>query len=115
VRISAPDLARLDGALAGSVLVPGSLGYESARKPALARFHHLRPQAIVRCDNADDVAETLAFARRWGVRAAEQVPIPRREAATPRRRQRWVARRQQRHRPRSPIDRRSPSCRLLPY
>jgi hypothetical protein len=40
VRISAPDLARLDGALAGSVLVPGSPGYESARTPALARFHH---------------------------------------------------------------------------
>jgi FAD/FMN-containing dehydrogenase len=70
VRISAPDLAGLDGALAGSVLVPGSPGYESARKPALARFHHIRPQAIVRCENADDVAETLAFARRWGVRAA---------------------------------------------
>jgi FAD/FMN-containing dehydrogenase len=70
VRISAPDLARLDGALAGSVLVPGSPGYESARTPALARFHHIRPQAIVRCENADDVAETLALARRWGVRAA---------------------------------------------
>jgi FAD/FMN-containing dehydrogenase len=70
VRISAPDLAGLQGALAGSVLVPGSPGYESARKPALARFHHIRPQAIVRCHNADDVAETLALARRWGVRAA---------------------------------------------
>jgi FAD binding domain len=70
VRISAPDLAGLQGALAGSVLVPGSPGYESARTPALARFHHLRPQAIVRCHNADDVAETLAFARRWGVRVA---------------------------------------------
>jgi FAD/FMN-containing dehydrogenase len=70
VTISAPDLASLQGALAGSVLVPGSPGYDSARKPALARFHHIRPQAIVRCENADDVAETLAFARRRGVRAA---------------------------------------------
>jgi FAD/FMN-containing dehydrogenase len=70
VRISAPDLAGLQGALAGSVLVPGSPGYESARTPALARFRDIRPQAIVRCENADDVAETLALARRWGVRAA---------------------------------------------
>jgi FAD/FMN-containing dehydrogenase len=70
VRSSAPDLAGLDGALAGSVLVPGSPGYESARKPAIARFHPIRPQAIVRCENADALAETLAFARRWGVRAA---------------------------------------------
>ena len=70
MRISAPGLAGLRGALAGTVIVPESAGYESARKPALARFHHIRPRAIVRCENADDVAETLAFARRWGVRAA---------------------------------------------
>jgi hypothetical protein len=44
----------------------------------------------------------------------QQEPIPRREAATPRRRQLRVARRQQRRRPQSPIDRRSPSGRLLP-
>jgi FAD/FMN-containing dehydrogenase len=70
MRISAPGLVGLQGALAGTVIVPESAAYESARKPALARFHHIRPQAIVRCENADDVAETLAFARRWGVRAA---------------------------------------------
>jgi hypothetical protein len=40
---------------------------------------------------------------------------PTAQAATPRRRQRWVARRQQRRRPPSPIDRRTPSGRLLPY
>jgi hypothetical protein len=37
VTISAPDMASLQGMLAGEVVVPGSLGYESARKPALAR------------------------------------------------------------------------------
>jgi hypothetical protein len=36
-------------------------------------------------------------------------------AATPRRRRLRVARRQQRRRPHSPIDRRTPSGRLLPY
>ena len=50
---------------------------------------------------------------RWS-NAMQQEPIPRREAATPRRRQLRVARRQQRRRPQSPIDRRSPSGRLLP-
>jgi hypothetical protein len=42
-------------------------------------------------------------------------PIPGREAATLRRRQLQVARRQQRRRRHDPIDRRSPSERLLPY
>jgi hypothetical protein len=50
---------------------------------------------------------------RQGGHAMQHPPIPRREAATPRRRQLRVARRQRR-RPRSPIDRRSPSGRLLP-
>ena len=52
--------------------------------------------------------------RRWS-NAVQRGPSPRREAATPRRRQRWVARRQQRRLPPSPIDRRTPSGRLLPY
>jgi FAD/FMN-containing dehydrogenase len=58
------------GALAAEVLVPGELGYESARKPAIARFHSVRPRAIVRCSSAGDVARTLAFARRTGVPVA---------------------------------------------
>jgi FAD/FMN-containing dehydrogenase len=70
VRRSAPDLAGLQDALTGSVVVAGSPGYESARKPAMARFHHIRPQAIVRCANPEDVTHTLAFARRRGVRVA---------------------------------------------
>jgi FAD/FMN-containing dehydrogenase len=56
--------------IAGEVLVPGAPGYESARKPAMARWHDIRPRAVVMCESASDVAETLAFARRSGVRVA---------------------------------------------
>src|SRR4051812_4594425 len=41
----------------------GDPGYEAARKPAIARFHDVRPAAVVRCGSADDVAAALAFAR----------------------------------------------------
>ena len=57
-------------AIAGEVLVPGAAGYEAVRKPAIARYHDVRPGAIVRCENAGDVAETLAFARRSGLPVA---------------------------------------------
>src|SRR5829696_8221543 len=57
-------------AIAGEVLVPGAAGYEAVRKPAIARYHDVRPRAIVRCENAGDVAETLAFARRSGLPVA---------------------------------------------
>jgi FAD/FMN-containing dehydrogenase len=60
----------LAGRIAGEVLVPGAPGYESARKPAMARWHDIRPRAVVRCESASDVAETLAFARRSGVHLA---------------------------------------------
>ena len=56
--------------IAGEVLVPDAPGYEEARKPAIARFHGIRPQAIVRCATAADVAEALAFARRSDVHVA---------------------------------------------
>jgi FAD/FMN-containing dehydrogenase len=50
--------------IAGEILVPSAPGYEAARKPAMARFAGCRPQAIVLCESASDVVETLAFARR---------------------------------------------------
>ncbi len=50
--------------------MPGAPGYESARKPAMARWHAIRPSAVVMCEGASDVAETLAFARRCGVHVA---------------------------------------------
>jgi FAD/FMN-containing dehydrogenase len=66
----APAPEALAGRLAGKVLTPGAPGYESARKPAMARWHGIRPRAIVMCEGAGDVAEGLAFARRSGVRVA---------------------------------------------
>ena len=56
------DWEALQQTIAGDVLTPESAGYESARKPAIARFHAVRPQAVVRCRAAEDVTEAIAFA-----------------------------------------------------
>src|SRR5215213_1590505 len=64
------DWPALQAAIAGDVLLPGSPGYEDARKPAIARFHGIRPQAVVRCRTPADVSETIALARRAGLRTA---------------------------------------------
>src|SRR5689334_21899659 len=63
------DWAALRARIAGEVVVQGSPGYDQARKPAIARFHDTRPQAVVYCTTAGDVAEALAVARRSGLRA----------------------------------------------
>jgi FAD/FMN-containing dehydrogenase len=70
MRSSTPDLVSLQGMLAGEVVTPSSPGYESARKPVMARFHGTRPQAIVLCANPGDVTETISFARRAGLHTA---------------------------------------------
>jgi FAD/FMN-containing dehydrogenase len=57
------ELTALRGAIAGEVLLPGSPGYDTARRPAIARFHDVRPRAVVRCAAEQDVVETLAVAR----------------------------------------------------
>lgn len=57
------ELTALRGAIAGEVVLPGSPGYDAARRPAIARFHHIRPRAVVRCAAEQDVAEALAVAR----------------------------------------------------
>jgi FAD/FMN-containing dehydrogenase len=62
------DLTRLQDVLMGEVIEPGMPGYEAARRPAMARFWHIRPRAVVRCASAEDVAHALAFARRTGLR-----------------------------------------------
>jgi FAD/FMN-containing dehydrogenase len=56
--------------IAGEVLAPGAAPYESARKPAMARWHGVRPRAVVLCEGASDVVEALAFARRSDVHVA---------------------------------------------
>jgi len=42
------DLAGLREVLTGEVIEPGAPGYEAARRPAMARFGHIRPRAVVR-------------------------------------------------------------------
>ena len=65
----AADWDALQRAIAGEVVLPGSPRYDEARKPAIARFHDVRPQAVVRCGTPGDVAEAVAFARRSGLPA----------------------------------------------
>jgi FAD/FMN-containing dehydrogenase len=66
---SSPDWGGLRDSIAGEVLLPGSPAYESARKPAMARFHDASPPAVVRCASSADVSEAILFARRSGLRA----------------------------------------------
>ncbi len=68
--LSGTEIETLAGRIAGEVLVPGAPGYESARKPAMARWHDIRPRAVVMCESASDVAEALAFARASGTHVA---------------------------------------------
>lgn len=68
--VRAPDWRALQDAIAGDVVLPGALGYDEARKPAIARFHDTRPQAVVRCRTATDVAEAIWLAGRYGLRVA---------------------------------------------
>jgi FAD/FMN-containing dehydrogenase len=65
-----PDWQALAGEVEGDVLPPGAPGYETARRPALARFRDARPAAVVRCAGPADVAATLAFARAAGLPVA---------------------------------------------
>jgi FAD/FMN-containing dehydrogenase len=64
----APDWETLEGGISGEVVLPDSPGYESARKPAIARFHDARPRAVVLCETAEDVSEAISFARCHGLR-----------------------------------------------
>jgi FAD/FMN-containing dehydrogenase len=65
-----PDWNELRGAISGDVVLPDSPNYDSARKPAIARFHDVRPRAVALCRTPEDVSETIVFARRYGLRTA---------------------------------------------
>jgi FAD/FMN-containing dehydrogenase len=58
----------LRAAIDGEVVVPGSAGYESARKPFFARLHDSYPAAVVFCSNPADVVQALRFAVHSGMR-----------------------------------------------
>jgi FAD/FMN-containing dehydrogenase len=61
------ELAALQSAIGGQVVLPDSAAYEDVRKPAFAQYTHIRPAAIVRCSAPADVVETVARARRVGL------------------------------------------------
>jgi len=60
------ELRALQAALDGQLITPDSAAYDAARRPALARFHDVRPIAVVSCASTRDVTRTLAFARHSG-------------------------------------------------
>src|SRR5512133_3310216 len=60
---SASEWSALQATIAGELVRPDSPDYESARKAAIARFHSIRPEAVVRCRTAGDVAETIGFVK----------------------------------------------------
>jgi FAD/FMN-containing dehydrogenase len=64
------DLRDLAGKVSGPIVVPGDHRYAQAKllfNPAVDRS---RPRAIVVCRTPEDVAETVAFGRRHGIRVA---------------------------------------------
>lgn len=65
----AHDWEGLQGSVAGEVILQNSPDYESARKPAIARFHDAMPLAVVACETPEDVSEAISFARRYALHA----------------------------------------------
>jgi FAD/FMN-containing dehydrogenase len=68
-RTSPADWEALGRSLAGQVQLPGSEAYENQRV-FNARYHGVRPSAIVACATPADVAETLGF-----LRAGRRAPL----------------------------------------
>src|SRR6266480_898753 len=66
----AADLAALQRAIAGEVVLPGSPAYEEVAQSQIVRFHDIRPQAVVLCRTPMDVVEAISFARRFGLTTA---------------------------------------------
>jgi FAD/FMN-containing dehydrogenase len=63
------DLGRLQVALDGILLTRGSIGYDAARRPAMARYRDVHPMAVVQCASVRDVAATIDYARATGIDA----------------------------------------------
>src|SRR5918995_2816294 len=70
MRSSAIDVQAFGRIIDGDVVVPDSPEYEAEIRVFNARFHGVRPQAIVRCANPHDVAEAISFVRRHGLEHA---------------------------------------------
>jgi FAD/FMN-containing dehydrogenase len=65
--VAETDWEALRATLDGDVVTPDTPDYDDIRRPAIPNFHDVKPQAIVRCRHAADVAETLGFATRFGL------------------------------------------------
>jgi FAD/FMN-containing dehydrogenase len=61
--LSAPQWRRLQSSLTGSLVLPSSSSFGQDRLLYNSRFDNLVPQAIAYCENAQDVARCLSFAR----------------------------------------------------
>ncbi len=68
--VSAADWSELQETIAGEVVLPDAPEYDAVRKPAMFRFHDVRPQAVVRCHTDADVGNVIGFAKRFGLRTA---------------------------------------------
>jgi FAD/FMN-containing dehydrogenase len=60
----------LEAAISGEVILPGQPDYDRAYRALNARFDDVRPRAVVRCRNPEDVATAIRFAREQGVAVA---------------------------------------------
>jgi FAD/FMN-containing dehydrogenase len=64
------DWRALQDAIAGDVVLPGSPEYDVVRKPAMVRFHDVRPRAVVPCETDLDAVEVIGFTKRFGLGVA---------------------------------------------
>ncbi len=65
---AAPDWVGLDRAVTGAVYRPGSTGYGTSKLIFNTRYDGATPLAVVRPTNQADIQQTVAFARRYGLR-----------------------------------------------
>ena len=64
------DWEVLRTAIDGRLVLPDSSDYGVVRKPEMARFHNVLPEAVVLCRSAEDVSATISFARRHRLQTA---------------------------------------------
>lgn len=65
-----PDWAAFDRAVTGPVHRPGSTGYASGKLIFNTRYDGATPLAVVRPTGQADIQQTLAFARRYGLKVS---------------------------------------------
>src|SRR5271169_678161 len=61
------DWQALGAQMGGSLVRPGSAGFDQARLVFNTRFDPIFPQAVARCASPNDVTAVLAFVHRFGL------------------------------------------------